>query len=155
MAVSGLRLSPLEERHLPQILEIEKVSQSSPWSEGSFRAEIGHEIGIFVVAEGSDGVVGYGSAWLTVDEIHIITIAVSPDHRRQGVGEKIIREMVMQGVDRGGTCATLEVRAGNEAALGLYESLGFERAGLRKGYYPDNKEDAVVMWLYDLSGLTA
>lgn len=147
--MATIRLSPLEERHLAQIHEIEKGSQSSPWAEQSFRNELGHERGVFVVAEDNDGVIGYAVAWIIVDELHIINIAVEPERRKEGIGKRMITEMILQSQERGATCATLEVRASNEAAIKLYESFGFVNAGVRKRYYPDNKEDAVVMWLYN------
>lgn len=146
-----LRLSPLEERHIPGIHAIETKSQTSPWAEQSFRNELGHENGLVVVAEDKSGVIGFAVAWVVVDEAHIINIGVDPERRRQGIGRKLILELLLQAKDRGATCATLEVRCSNEAAIALYESFGFQRIGLRKRYYPDNKEDAVVMWLYEFS----
>ncbi len=147
----NVRMSPLEESHLPDILKIENASQSVPWSEHSFRHELNHTDGIFVVAETNEGVIGYASAWMTADEIHITTVAVHPDHRNQGIGRKVIVELLSQGVSKDGSCATLEVRPSNLSAIALYESLGFKSVGRRKNYYPDNKEDAFVMWLYDLT----
>lgn len=148
-SVKGLRLVPLEESHLESILEIEKRSNSSPWSERSFRNELDHPHGIFLVASLGDHIVGYGGVWLVVDEAHITTIAVDPDYRRQGIARSIMHALLDQAAKRGATCSTLEVRAGNEAAIRLYEGLGYVRAAVRKRYYPDNKEDAVVMWRYE------
>lgn len=149
--MATVRLSPLEERHFSEIVAVERASQSSPWAEASFRNELGHDRGVFVVAEDPSGVIGYVVAWIIVDELHIINIAVHPDRRREGIARKLIQEAILQSQDRGATCATLEVRASNEAAIRLYESFGFVQAGLRKKYYPDNKEDAVVMWLYSFA----
>ena len=129
-------------------MEIERASQSSPWAEQSFRNEIDHDLGVFTIAEDSSGVVGFAAAWLVIDELHIINVGVSPERRKEGIGKRMITELIMQSQDRGATCATLEVRASNEPAIRLYESLGFVNAGTRKNYYPDNKENAVVMWLY-------
>lgn len=95
-------------------------------------------------------VVAYGGVWLLVDEAHVTTITVSEAHRRKGIGRQLMDELIRESKASGMICATLEVRAGNEAALRLYEQMGFKRVALRKGYYPDNREDAVVMWLYDL-----
>lgn len=148
--MTTVRLSSLEERHLAGIQEVERASQSSPWSEQSFRNEVNNPQSVNTVAEDSSGVIGYAVAWVIVDELHIINIAVRPDSRRQGIAAKMMREVVAQAQERGAVCATLEVRASNESAIKLYESFGFVRAGLRKNYYPDNKEDAVVMWLYKL-----
>ena len=95
-------------------------------------------------------VVAYGGIWLVIDEAHVTTIAVAAPHRRQGIGEKLMVELLERGRTAGMVCSTLEVRAGNQPAITLYEKLGYHVAATRKGYYPDNKEDAVVMWLYDL-----
>lgn len=146
----SLRLARLEERHIPKILEIEAVSQSAPWSEDSFRRELAKEGGVFLVAEDGTGVQGYVGAWLIADELHIITVAVRPESRREGIGRKLVVECLLHGQEMGAKCATLEVRVSNDAAIKLYESLGFQDFGRRKGYYTDNKEDAEIMWLYDL-----
>ena len=150
MTASSLRFESLHESHLPAILAIEGVVNGSPWSERSFRNEIDHPHGVFLVALEEGKVVGYGGLWLVIDEAHVTNVAVAPDHQRQGVGRRLMIALLDLAKRRGMTCATLEVRAGNAPALHLYESLGFERSALRRGYYPDNKEDAVVMWRYRL-----
>lgn len=147
--MKGIQFVPLHENHLPEILEIERASHGSPWSERSFRNELDHEHSIFIVAERGRQVIGYAGIWMLADEAHVTTIAVHPDHRRQGLGRKLMVEILERASEAGATCSTLEVRAGNDAAIKLYESLGFQVCGVRKGYYPDNKEDAVVMWRYD------
>jgi len=148
--MKGLRFETLAEGHLPAVLEIESQSNGAPWTEQSFRNELDHPHGVFVVAIVQGEVVGYAGAWVIVDEAHVTTVAVRPDDRRAGIGRKSVAELLARAKVKGATCATLEVRAGNEAALGLYESMGFVRCGVRKRYYPDNREDAVVMWLHDL-----
>lgn len=147
----GVSLVRLEERHLARILEIEKASNSAPWSENSFRNELDHEQGVFVVAERNRDPVGFGAAWVLSDEAHIINLAVDPENRRQGLATRLVHELIAQCEERGATCATLEVRVSNSAAIGLYEGMGFRSVGTRKRYYPDNREDALVMWLYDLA----
>ncbi len=145
-----LRFEKLSEAHIKPILEIERASNGAPWSERSFRNEIEHRDGAFVVALLSGQVVGFGAAWMVIDEAHITNVAVAPEHRRHGIGRRMMIHLLQASKQRGMTCSTLEVRAGNEAAIRLYEQLGYEVAARRKGYYPDNKEDAVVMWLYGL-----
>lgn len=146
-----VQIVPLAERHIGPVVEIEKASNTAPWSERSFRNELGHPDGIFLVLEGSGRPVGFAAGWVLADELHVINVAVEPAHRREGHGRKLVVELLLHGQEKGATCATLEVRAGNAAAIGLYESLGFKSCGLRKKYYPDNKEDAVVMWLHSLT----
>ena len=149
--LTTLRFEPIREDRIPLILEIERQVNTAAWSERSFRNELDHKHGIFLTAIEKGDVVGYGGVWLVVDEAHITTIAVEPAHQRLGIGQRLVIELLNAAREKGMTCATLEVRAGNEAAIQLYKKLGFEIAATRKGYYPDNKEDAVVMWLYDLS----
>ncbi|MBS1705014.1 MAG: ribosomal protein S18-alanine N-acetyltransferase [Armatimonadetes bacterium] len=145
-----IRFAALAEEHIPAILEIESKVNSAPWSDRSFRHEITHKDSVFLVMLSDGNVVGYGGIWLVVDEAHVTTIAVSSDYQNQGLGTRLMVELLERAKDAGMTCATLEVRAGNAPAIHLYEKLGFQQAAVRKGYYPDNREDAVVMWLYDL-----
>lgn len=148
--LTRIKLEPLRESHIPAILAIEKRVNGAPWSEKSFRNELDHPHGIFLVALLDHRVVGYGGVWLVIDEAHITTVAVSDEHRQQGIGQKMMLELLGKAKDAGMVCSTLEVRAGNEAAIRLYEKLGYKGTARRKGYYPENKEDAVVMWLYEL-----
>ena len=151
--LSTLRFEKLSEVHIPAILAIENEVNGAPWSERSFRNELDHRHGIFRVALEDGEVAGYGALWLVVDEAHVTNVAVAPARQRRGVGRRLMVELLRAARDAGMACSTLEVRAGNAAALHLYESLGFERSALRRGYYPDNKEDAVVMWRHRLDDL--
>ncbi len=145
-----LRFERLDEGHISQILGIESQVNSAPWSAKSFQNELTHSHGYFLVALVNGKVVGYGGFWMVIDEAHITTIAISPDHQRKGIGRKLMMELLTQAKRAGMVCSTLEVRASNEAAIKLYEDLGYQIAALRKAYYPDNKEDASVMWLHHL-----
>lgn len=161
---TSLRIETLKAEHVPAILEIEKLANSAPWSERSFRGEIDNPQSVFIVAIDSSSesqshrtpqgersrIVGYAGLWVVVDEGHITTVAVAPEHRRQGIARRLIEELLKRGKERGVACATLEVRASNEAAIRLYEGFGFVRSAKRKGYYPDNKEDAVIMWKHEV-----
>lgn len=147
-----LRFAPLEELHIASILEIERVVNSAPWSERSFRNELNHPHGVFLTALLEGHVVGYGGFWMVIDETHITTIAVAPQHQRKGIGKRLMVELLTRAKEKNMACSTLEVRAGNEAAIRLYENLGYVAVARRKAYYPDNQEDAVVMWLHDLQG---
>ena len=145
-----LRFEPIQETHVGPILEIEKTTNNAPWSERSFRNELDHKHGIFLVAMLQGKVIGYGGVWLVIDEAHVTTIAIEAEHRRQGIGQRLMVELLSKAKEAGMVCSTLEVRAGNDAAISLYKKLGYNIAATRKRYYPDNNEDAVVMWLYDL-----
>lgn len=146
----NLRFEPLSSAHIEDVLAIEAVSNGSPWSERSFRNELENPQSVFRVAFASGKVVGYGGLWRIVDEAHITTVAIAPEYRRMGIAERLLKELLTASKEGGIASATLEVRAGNVAAIALYRKLGFESAAVRRGYYPDNKEDALVMWLYDL-----
>ena len=148
--MATLTFAPLVEEHLPPILEIEKQTNSSPWSERSFRNELDHAHARFIVAFSGSKIVGYAGMWLVVDEAHITTVAVESASRRQGIGWKLMLELLSDAKQQGMICSTLEVRAGNRPAIQMYEKLGYVRTATRSGYYPDNKEDAAVMWLFEL-----
>jgi ribosomal-protein-alanine N-acetyltransferase len=146
-----VRLVPVQASHLNAILAIEQEANSAPWSERSFQLEIERPHGVFLTLLVDGEVRGYGGVWYVVDEAHITNVAVAADLRNQGLGRRIVVALLESAREAGMTCATLEVRAGNAAAIHLYESLGFRSIATRRAYYPDNREDAVVMWLYDLA----
>jgi [ribosomal protein S18]-alanine N-acetyltransferase len=145
-----IRFEPLGPQHISKALEIERQSHSAPWSEGSFKGEIGNAQSIFSVLLVDGQVTGYAGAWVLTDEAHVTNIAIHPDFRGQGLGRRLMDHLCDLSKERGAVCMTLEVRAGNKPAIQLYEKMGFVIAGRRKGYYPDNKEDALVMWLHRL-----
>lgn len=149
-----LRFEPLSAKHIPAILEIEKLTQTAPWSEQAFQNEISNPQSVFLVAIADGEVAGYGGFWRCIDEAHITTVSVDPEKRRLGIARKLMKNLLEAAREEGFVCSTLEVRAGNEPAIKLYEKLGYKTTATRKGYYPDNKEDALVMWLYDLQEAT-
>jgi ribosomal-protein-alanine N-acetyltransferase len=140
---------------IPTIAQIEKESFSAPWSEEAFRTELTQNLFAKYMIMEQDGVIlGYGGMWLIVDEAHITNIAVREAYRGQGLGEKLMRELMRTALFLGSQRMTLEVRVSNERAQSLYRKMGFYPAGLRQGYYSDNREDALIMWA-DLSPETA
>ena len=150
MAAATLRYERLAEHHIAAVVEIERASNGSPWSDRGFRNELDHPHGVFLVALEGGEVVGYGGVWLVIDEAHIVNVAVREDRRRQGIARGIVRRLLEASKEAGMKTASLEVRAGNAGAIALYEALGFVTTNTRKRYYPDNREDALVMWLFDL-----
>ncbi len=145
-----LRFTRLLTEHIPAILEIEQRVNGAAWSEQSFKNELDQAASSFLVALLDGKLVAYGGCWHVVDEAHVTTIAVDPNHRRLGIGERLMVALLETACDAGMTCSTLEVRASNTAAIAMYEKLGFRQAAVRKGYYPDNRENAIVMWLHGL-----
>lgn len=138
---------PMHLDDLKAILEIERVSFSTPWSLEAFTVELtDNEYARYLCLELEGQVIGYMGLWFILDEGHITNIAITPDRRGQHWGEYLMRSvmetMLVQGMER----MTLEVRVSNSTAQSLYKRLGFTIAGVRKGYYVDTKEDAMIMW---------
>ena len=135
-------------RDLDAVLEIEKASYPTPWSRAMFAAEIGKpgSLALGAYREGGGELVGYAVVSRYVDAWHVMNVAVAPAYRRRGIARVLLErlfEITKDDVRRG---HTLEVRVSNTVAIRLYERLGFERRGVRRGYYTDNREDALIMW---------
>jgi ribosomal-protein-alanine N-acetyltransferase len=138
--------------HIPEVLNIERASFPTPWSQQAFTYEILHNnFGYYVVAMDDGKVIGYGGMWLILDEAHITNIAVSPLSRGKKVGLMLMSYLMIKAVELGAVRMTLEVRPSNQVARNLYKKLGFEERGLRKNYYSDTNEDAIIMWKDDLT----
>lgn len=126
---------------------LEKQCFSVPWSRESLIYDLTENpIAVYFVAELESHVVGYAGVWAIAGEGHITNVAVSPDYRRLHIGTALIEVMLRETEAAGIAAHTLEVRAGNSPAIGLYKKFGFKAAGVRRGYYEDNGEDAVIMW---------
>lgn len=143
----GVAIRTMELKDVDEVWEIEKLCFHTPWSRESFVEEMQtNQKARYVVAELGDTIIGYGGMWFIVDEAHITNIAVHPDYRGQRIGEKIVEAMIAAAQAEGIISLTLEVRVANEPAIKLYKKLGFEEVGIRKGYYSDTGEDALIMW---------
>lgn len=140
----------MEEKDLPAVLAIERVSFPNPWHESTFRGEIQNRSISFpcvMLKTGEDKVVGYIIYWKVGDEVQVNNIAVHPDYRRRGLGEALLRHVIKRAKDQGVNFISLEVRRSNLAAQSLYRKLGFESLGVRRFYYSNPLEDAIVMGL--------
>ena len=136
-----------EERDVTAMAELDKICFAAPWSEESFRFEVNENPrALYIVAEVDGRLAGYAGMWHIVDEGHITNVAVHPDFRRKHIGQAIISVLLGAAEEVGAMSQTLEVRVSNEPAQKLYSKFGFKSAGVRKGYYEDNKEDAMIMW---------
>jgi len=136
---------------VPAVHQIDVLSFALPWPERSLRYEVTDNLASRCwVAEMGNRLVGILVLWMIVDEAHIATIATHPDFRRQGIAKGLLIESLNSACAEGAQSALLEVRAGNEAALKMYEDIGFEVVGRRERYYKDNKEDAILMDLHHL-----
>jgi len=142
-----LRLRMMEPRDIPAVMELERLAFSPGWSPTTFERELTHNgMARYIVLESESGKIqGFAGLWLMVDEAHVVTVAVLPELRRRGYGRLLVHALVELAHDCGMTSATLEVRESNVAARKLYAGYGFHEVGLRKRYYADNGEDAVIM----------
>ena len=128
--------------------EIDVLSFTLPWPERSLRFEVtDNPAARCWVAELGNRLVGMLILWMIIDEAHIATVATHPDYRQQGIAKRLLVDALDSAYEEGAKSALLEVRAGNEAAIKMYEAFGFEAVGRRERYYKDNYEDAVLMTL--------
>jgi ribosomal-protein-alanine N-acetyltransferase len=147
--ITTLTLSDLE-----QVMDIEPVAFGSHhWSRQSFMNELLNPTGFYFAAreQGVDRLLGYSGFWLIGEEAHITTLAVHPDYRRLYIGEKLLIHDVIQARKVGADWVTLEVRVSNDSAQRLYGKYSFRSLGVRRNYYQDNDEDAMVLWTDRLS----
>lgn len=140
-------IDPMRLRDLGEILKIEKLSFTTPWSKQAFLSELlDNDRAYYLVAKVNDRPVGYIGIWLVAGEGHVTNIAVHPDYRRRGIGNQLLLAIEKLALERGVNRLTLEVRVSNEGAQRLYRKLGYMPAGIRRRYYRDNDEDALIMW---------
>jgi ribosomal-protein-alanine N-acetyltransferase len=143
----NVELRALEARDLDAVEEIERASYPTPWSRSMFAAELQKPSSLAIGAyHEAGGLVGYAIVSRYVDAWHLMNIAVIPEFRRRGIGQSLLERVfeITETDPRRGY--TLEVRVSNAEAIRLYERLGFEARGIRRGYYTDNREDALIMW---------
>jgi ribosomal-protein-alanine N-acetyltransferase len=147
-----LELRPLSLRDLGAIETIERASYPTPWSRSMFASELAKPSSICIGAFRDGVLAGYMIISRYVDAWHIMNIAVAAEERRRGVATLLLERMfeVTAGQERRGY--TLEVRVSNKGAIKLYEQIGFRQRGIRRGYYTDNREDAMIMWKDPLPG---
>lgn len=135
---------------LAAILAIEQKSYPRPWSAQLWRDELVHPERVHLVAERDGEVVGYAGALVAASEAQVTTVATDPEHRRGGVATRLLLRLLVEAHAAGALSATLEVRESDTGAQALYERVGFVSAGVRPGYYQDNAEGAVILWLHGL-----
>ncbi|GIQ67379.1 ribosomal-protein-alanine acetyltransferase [Xylanibacillus composti] len=148
-AVSTPRFRSMRLDDIPCVCEIENEAFTTPWSAEAFRNELTqNHYAHYVVLEHEGRLAGYGGLWLIVDEAHITNVAVKAEFRGRGWGEKLMIRLKETALFLGAKRMTLEVRVSNLRAKRLYEKLGFYGVGIRKEYYTDNREDALIMWTH-------
>jgi ribosomal-protein-alanine N-acetyltransferase len=144
--VSELRIRRLELAHLDAIEAIERRSYPTPWSRSMFAGELAKPASLCFGAFDGDELVGYMIISRYVDAWHVMNVAVDPDHRRRGIATMLLDRLFESTDDGTRRGYTLEVRVSNIGAIKLYEEAGFRARGVRRGYYTDNREDALIMW---------
>ncbi|HYA44263.1 MAG TPA: ribosomal protein S18-alanine N-acetyltransferase [Acidimicrobiales bacterium] len=141
----------MRRRHLPAVLRIEHRAHPRPWSLGVFTSELAQREGrYYVVARVAGKIRGYGGLMFVADEAHVTNLAVTQALRRRHVGTRILCHLAAESTRRQCRAMTLEVRVSNAAAQQLYRKVGFVDAGLRRNYYSESGEDALIMWLHEL-----
>ena len=174
VAVARYEIRPMAEADIHQVVEVERESFPSSWPRTAYRRELANRLARYIVvfdrsheppaatpsrrrrllglfrrndepAPTTDYIVGYVGVWLLVDEAHIVAIAVREAYRRQGLGELLLAEALELALANRQEAVTLEVRRSNVGAQTLYEKYGFLKVGVRRRYYSDNHEDAVIM----------
>jgi [ribosomal protein S18]-alanine N-acetyltransferase len=140
-----LCIAECEECDLAEIMEIEKQSFPTPWSQGLFRTEMANSLSRMLIGKKRAAVVGYVVSWQVADEIHLHSIAVRPELRRCGIASRLFSRLIGLGRPEGARLVTLEVRRSNLAAQKLYQRFGLTVRGVRRGYYTDTGEDALIM----------
>ena len=138
-------ITNMDRHHVAQIADLEKLCFSDPWSENSIASELNNPLSLWLVAEENGNVLGYVGSQTVMDETDMMNIAVHPDHRRRGIAAILITELIDGLKRRGSRMLTLEVRASNAPAIALYTRYGFAQVGLRKNYYRNPKEDALIL----------
>jgi [ribosomal protein S18]-alanine N-acetyltransferase len=146
-----VHLVPMRRRHLRSVLRIEGQVYPRPWSLSLFMSELAlRSTRAYYVARVAGSVVGYAGLMLTGDDAHVTTIAVDPAWQRSKIGTRLLVMLAREAVMRRARNLTLEVRVTNSAAQELYRQFGFRPAGIRKNYYVETNEDALVMWADDI-----
>lgn len=153
MTSPGWRIERVrDERELDGVLKLQTTSFSNPWTADALKWELEHSpvSRLYVLKDEQGQTIAFCACWLLVDELHINSVAVAPERRRQGIGSELMRGVLANARDEGAVRATLEVRRSNEAARALYERLGFEVEAIRPDYYTNPREDALILWCRDL-----
>ncbi len=136
---------------LPLVGQIDQVSFSDPWPNNAFATELANPNARCWVMEWFGEVAGFIVVWLVLDEAHLATIAIRQDLRGRGLSRQLAKSALQSAYREGARVSYLEVRESNLIAIHLYQQLGYQTVGLRKGYYKDNHENAILMTMTDFS----
>lgn len=142
-----ITVRPMVMTDVDGVMAVEHDSFLTPWSRSAFEEELAqNRLARYIVAVENDEIVGYAGTWLVINEAHVTNVAVSGQRRREGIGRLLMQKLMELARENDMESMTLEVRVSNAAARHLYEQLGFVEAGIRKNYYSETKEDALILW---------
>ena len=148
----ALFLGPMRLEDIEHVSRLERRCYTLPWSSSAYVTEVGNPNAYYITAKDAEGtIVGYAGMWVIMDEIHITTIAVDPERRGLKIGERLLLDIIEEGLSRRAARSTLEVRERNTVAHNLYLKYGFEDVAVRKNYYSDNGENAIIMWANNMT----
>ncbi|MHB8177852.1 MAG: ribosomal protein S18-alanine N-acetyltransferase [Vulcanimicrobiaceae bacterium] len=148
-----LSIEPMLATDVRDVLRIERASFTTQWPADAFYTELTtNKVAHYYVGRLGDEVVAYGGIWVILEDSHVTTVAVDPVRRGQRLGERMMAHLIAEATQRGAAWITLEVRESNVIAQRLYRKYGFTTVTVRKGYYTDNDENALVMWAGNLRG---
>jgi ribosomal-protein-alanine N-acetyltransferase len=148
--IRTIQIEPMRIDDVEQVAALDEKCFPTPWSESAYITEVYNQSAFYVVARIGEQVVGYAGAWLIMDEAHITTLGVDPEYQGRGIGERLLASLLEEAIRRGVERSTLEVRRHNYVAQRLYRKYGFCPVAVRKGYYTNNNEDGIVMWIEDM-----
>ena len=138
-------ITKMDASHVTQVAALEKLCFSDPWSENSVASELNNPLSLWLVALDGERLAGYVGSQTVMDESDMMNLAVHPDYRCQGIGRRLVDELIKELKKKGSQRLTLEVRVSNEPAKRLYDELGFSEIAVRKRYYSHPKEDALIL----------
>lgn len=143
----SITVRPMVMTDVDGVMAVEQDSFLTPWSRSAFEEELAqNRLARYIVAVENDEIVGYAGTWLVINEAHVTNVAVSGQRRREGIGRLLMQKLMELARENDMESMTLEVRVSNSAARHLYQQLGFVEAGIRKNYYSETKEDALILW---------
>ena len=140
-----MMITTMRQEHVAQVAALEKLCFRDPWSENSVASELNNPLSLWLVALDGETVAGYVGSQTVMDESDMMNLAVHPDYRCQGIGSRLVDELIKELKKKGSQRLTLEVRVSNEPAKRLYDELGFSEIAVRKRYYSHPKEDALIL----------
>ena len=152
--IALVEMRPMQPEDMSRVMEIERECFPIPWSESAYLTELSNKSAYYIVAIVDSRIVGYAGMWIIMDEAHITTLGVTHESRRLKIGEQLLINILEEAIRRRARRATLEARQSNAAAQALYRKYDFAPAAIRRAYYTDNKESAVVMWVDDMHSST-